>query len=300
MAEALQSLIRKERLPDGFAVVISNIYRLLTALIADRSRALARPIVVGINGCQGSGKSTMAAFVSELLRSEFGLNAPILSLDDLYLTLGERRELARLIHPLLLTRGVPGTHDVALGLKILDRLAWLGSGEALALPRFDKANDDRVPEADWPQVTGPVDVILFEGWCIGAMPQLAGDLDAPINRLETEDDPDGAWRRHVNGRLEADYLELWARIDLLAMLQAPSFEMVSAWRGEQERKLAQAASTGNAAAIMDEAALERFLMHYERLTRHMLQTMPEKADLLVAIGADRSLTWVKPGADGAG
>jgi D-glycerate 3-kinase len=242
----------------------------------------------------------MAAFISAMLRSEFGLNAPVLSLDDLYLTLAERRELARMVHPLLLTRGVPGTHDVALGLEILDRLARLGSGESLALPRFDKANDDRAPEDTWPRVAGPVDVILLEGWCLGAEPQPAADLAAPINQLEAYEDSDGTWRRHVNARLEKDYPALWARIDLLVMLQAPSFAKVRAWRGEQERKLASALAASKATAIMDEAALDRFLMHYERLTRHMLQTMPEKADVLIAIGADRSLTWAKPAGNAPG
>lgn len=300
MADPLQALITQERLPAGFSDIISNIYQPLSALIADRSRAAARPIVVGINGCQGSGKSTMAAFVSAMLQSEFGLNAPVLSLDDLYLTLAERRELAAAVHPLLTTRGVPGTHDVALGLQILDRLARLGSDESLALPRFDKANDDRAPEADWPRVAGPVDVILLEGWCLGAELQPATDLATPINRLEVEEDPEGTWRRHVNARLKKDYPALWARIDLLVMLQAPSFAIVRAWRGEQEHKLASAPAANKAAAIMDEAALDRFLMHYERLTRHMLQTMPERADVLIAIGADRRLTWARPAGHATG
>jgi D-glycerate 3-kinase len=235
--------------------------------------------VVGINGAQGSGKTTLCRFLEELLYQR-RLRAVTLSLDDLYLTKAERIALARNEYPLFATRGVPGTHDVALGQAILDNLR---AGEATTLPRFDKAADDRAP--DGKRVEGPVDVILFEGWCMGAVPQPAAALREPVNRLEAEEDPDGAWRREVNRRLATDYAELFGRIDLLVMVKVESFEAVRANRRLQEQKLAARDPEG--AAIMDDAALDRFLMHYERLTRWMLREMPERADALIEIGPDQ-------------
>jgi D-glycerate 3-kinase len=130
-----------------------------------------------------------------------------------------------------------------------------------------------------------VDVILFEGWCVGAVPQPAAALREPVNRLEAEEDADGTWRREVNRRLATDYAELFGRIDLLVMLKVESFEAVRANRRLQEQKLA--ARNPEGAALMDDAALDRFLMHYERLTRWMLREMPERADALIEIGPDQ-------------
>ncbi|MBN9506299.1 MAG: kinase [Altererythrobacter sp.] len=238
-----------------------------------------RPLVVGINGAQGSGKTTLCRFLEELLYQR-RLRTVTLSLDDLYLTKAERLTLAQDEHRLFAVRGVPGTHDVALGEAILDALR---AGRTTTLPRFDKAADDRAAEGKIAE--GPVDVILFEGWCVGAVPQPAAALRDPINRLEADEDPDGSWRREVNRRLATDYAELFARIDLLVMLKVESFEAVRANRRLQEQKLA--ARDPDGAALMDDTALDRFLMHYERLTRWMLQEMPTRADVLIPIGPDQ-------------
>src|SRR5690606_17219777 len=153
---------------------------------------------------------------------------------------------------------------------VLDRLL---AGKEADLPRFDKAADDRAPAAR--HVEGPVDVVLFEGWCMTAAPQPAARLHAPLNALERDEDREGIWRREVNRRLATDYAELFARIDLLVMLKVPDFEAVRANRRLQEQKL------GAGPAVMDEAALERFLAHYQRLTEHMFAEMPARADILV-------------------
>ncbi len=155
---------------------------------------------------------------------------------------------------------MPGTHDVDLGMDMLDNLL---AGRRADLPRFDKATDDRAPGTM--HVEGPVDVVLFEGWCVGAAPQPAAALATPVNSLEAEEDPEAAWRREVNRRLATDYAELFARIDLLVMLKVADFAAVRANRRRQEAKL------GAGPAVMDEAALDRFLMHYERLTRWQLR-----------------------------
>lgn len=274
----IDRLIEQEALPAAYRTIVERHWQPLADAIARRAGE-RRPLVVGINGAQGAGKSTLCRFLEALLEQR-GLRAATLSLDDLYLTRAERLALARDEHPLFATRGVPGTHDVALGEAILDALR---AGRATVLPRFDKAADDRAPNGT--TIEGPVDVVLFEGWCVGAVPQPAAILREPINRLEAEEDPDGTWRREVNRRLATDYAELFARIDLLVMLKVESFEAVRANRRLQEHKLAARNPTGE--ALMDDAALDRFLMHYERLTRWMLQEMPRRADVSIQIGPDQ-------------
>ena len=270
---AIDALIETEALPRDYAAVVELAWQPLADRIASEGK---RPLVVGINGAQGSGKTTLCRFLEELLYQR-RLRTMTLSLDDLYLTKAERLTLAQDEHPLFATRGVPGTHDVALGEAILDELR---AGRTTTLPRFDKAADDRAAEGKIAE--GPVDVILFEGWCVGAVPQPAAALRDPVNRLEADEDPDGSWRREVNRRLATDYAELFARIDLLVMLKVESFEAVRANRRLQEQKLAARDPAG--AALMDDTALDRFLMHYERLTRWMLQEMPTRADVLIPIG----------------
>ena len=268
-----------------FGRVVDAAYRPIASRIVALHAELGRPAVVGVCGAQGGGKSTLAEFVSVLLE-EGGLSAAVLSLDDLYLTHAERVRLARAVHPLLATRGVPGTHDVELGVEVIGALTRPGPSRPVALPRFDKAMDDRAPASAWPVVTAPVDVVIFEGWCVGARPQALAELEAPLNGLEREQDPDGRWRAYANARLADDYPSLFEPIDLLILLQAPGFDQVFAWRAQQEHELAArleaAGETGR--AVMDDEALARFVMHYERLTRHILREMPGRADVVVRLG----------------
>jgi D-glycerate 3-kinase len=280
MSTAVNHLIESEGLPDNYREVVDSHWRPLSEDIAERYYDNpGRPLVVGINGAQGSGKSTVAKFL-EVLLVEHNLRGVIVALDDLYLTRAERLALAANEHPLFATRGVPGTHDILLGETILDALR---AGRPATLPRFDKASDDRSPETDL--IDHPVEVILLEGWCVGAVPQPADALREPVNRLEAEEDPGGVWRREVNRRLATDYAELFARIDLLILLKVENFEAVRANRRLQEEKLALGNPGG--VAIMDDTALDRFLMHYERLSRWQLQEMPARADIVIPIGADQ-------------
>ncbi len=273
---ALRALVAAEDLPPDYLDVVERHWQPLAGRIAARA---GPALVVGINGAQGSGKTTLCRFLEVLLHQR-GLRAVTLSLDDLYLTRAERQETATEHHPLFATRGVPGSHDVARGEDLLDRLT---AGRPAALPRFDKAADDRSRESVL--IDPPVDIVLFEGWCLGARPQPAAALRQPVNRLEAEDDPQGLWRREVNRRLATDYAALFARLDMLVMLEVAGFEAVRANRRLQEEKLAH--RRPGAPALMDEAALDRFLMHYERLTRWMLAEMPARADIVIPIGPDQ-------------
>ncbi len=278
--DAVRRLIAAHGLPADFAAL--PWYRAIADAIV--ARAGDGPLLVGLCGSQGSGKSTMAAFLQALL-DEAGLPTAILSIDDLYLDLPERIALAEAVHPLLRTRGVPGTHDVALGMQVIDALFAPGTA---AIPRFAKANDRRFPPERWDAFAGPARIVILEGWCVGAAPQSAAELADPINALERDEDRDGGWRGYVNAALAGRYAELFGRIGLMLFLQAPSFDCVFAWRRLQETKLRQAAG-GTGAGLMDDAALARFIMHYERITRALLATMPERADLVAVLDAQHRI-----------
>ncbi len=245
--------------------------------IAGWHRAAGGTLVVGLSGPQGSGKSTLAAGLLAGLAAR-GLPTVCLGLDDIYLTRAERAQKAQAVHPLFATRGVPGTHDTALGARLLGALR--AGRVPLALPRFDKAADDRAGEDQWQHVETAPAVVLFEGWCIGAQPQPASALEKPVNQLEAEADADGLWRRAVNRALAGPYQLLWAELDRLIILEAPDWPTVCGWRAEQERK--------DNSASMDEQALARFMMHYQRTTQAKVATKPG-ADIVVSLAADRSV-----------
>ncbi|HAF41426.1 MAG TPA: kinase [Sphingobium sp.] len=257
-----------------------------SALAAQALAARADGLVVlGIAGAQGSGKSTLAVALKARLAAQ-GVACALLSIDDLYRTAAERAALARTVHPLLRTRGVPGTHDVALGLALI---AALERGEAAGLPRFDKAMDDRLPESAWDLAPAATRLLILEGWCVGARPQERAALAVPVNPLEAREDADGRWRCFVNAALAGVYQRLFARIDRLALLAAPDFAVVERWRNQQEEAL----RTRGGAGVMDAAQVARFIQHYERITRHMLAEMPGRADLLIALDANRRVTEVR-------
>lgn len=240
------------------------------------------PFVLGISGLQGSGKSTLAASLVAAARAR-GWDAVSLSLDDVYLTRAEREALSMDVHPLLRTRGVPGTHDLALLASILDNLGKALPDAPVRLPRFDKGRDDRLEPSSWPSVTAPPRLVVFEGWCLGVEPAAdSSELVEPINALERVEDADGRWRRWVDARL-VDYLPIWGRIDALVLLQAPSWDIVATWRDEAEEPLRR---RGDPAA-MDAVALSRFLQHYERISRRALETLGAKADLVIHLDAHR-------------
>jgi D-glycerate 3-kinase len=270
---------------------LTDIYIPLAAALKKKTESHDGPLVIGVNGAQGAGKSTLCRLLQIVLEQGFDQRVTSLSIDDLYLTYAERQKLAQQVHPLLATRGVPGTHDVELGLKLLSDLRELKAGQSLAIQRFDKAIDDRLRQEEWRQVTGPFDLILFEGWCVGALPQAEEALVEPINTLERDEDPELIWRRYVNQQLQESYLRLFAELDLLVMLKVPGLESVMKWRGIQEQKLASATEQ-QGHKIMNTAELQRFIMHYERLTRAMLQEMPGRAHIVLELNSKHQIDVV--------
>ncbi|HEX4480089.1 MAG TPA: kinase [Rudaea sp.] len=240
--------------------------------------------VIGLSGLQGSGKSTLAKQVIALAQSR-GVPALTMSIDDFYLGRAARKQLARDVHPLLITRGVPGTHDVSLVNFTLDALRDASPKKPARIPHFDKGTDTRLPPSRWRHVKHPPRFVILEGWCIGVPPQSNTELIRPINELERTQDADGTWRHWVNDQLRRNYVPLWKRFDELAILQAPSFDVVLKWRDEQERAL----RARHAARAQTTAQLKTFLQHYERLSRQALKKLPALADLRLVLDTKRGV-----------
>ncbi|WP_454832030.1 kinase [Pseudoxanthomonas wuyuanensis] len=255
----------------------------LVAAALDAALTLPAAVpVFAIAGLQGSGKSTLAAQVAALA-GQRGRTAAVLSIDDFYLDKATRQRLARDVHPLLATRGPPGTHDVDSACATLDALK---QGIATTLPRFDKLADDTAPRASWPRLDGAADLVIIEGWLLGTPAEDEAALAEPVNALERNEDPDGRWRRYCNDALRRDYPALWRRFDALWFLQPPGFEAVSQWRWQQEQQLARE-QPGKPA--MDYGQVQRFIGFFERVSRQALRTLPGIADRTIRLDAQRHL-----------
>jgi D-glycerate 3-kinase len=276
-----EEFLSRHGLPDKFSDLIDAYYSPLAEWVVQRHEP-GQTLFLGIGGAQGTGKSTLATFLQFALESDAGLRVAVMSLDDFYLTKAERKELARRVHPLLETRGVPGTHDMQLLATCIEQLKNPDNRTKIPVPRFDKIMDDRADPDTWPELTGPIDLIILEGWCIGCRPQSDDALVQPINSLERDEDPSGEWRRYVNEQLNESYADLFAQLDALIFLRAPGMGAVYRWRLEQEEKLA-ANTVDGAAGIMDSEQVARFVQYFERLTRESLVSLPDYADFVLEL-----------------
>jgi D-glycerate 3-kinase len=281
LGEQLEALAAAEALPGDYPAMARRWFTPLAEWLVARRQRQEAPLLVGVNGAQGTGKTTACAVLCLMLEAR-GLRGLTLALDDFYLDRASRLKLARQVHPLLATRGVPGTHEIDLLSETLERLL---DGQPVALPVFDKAQDDRLPRQRWRQAE-PADVLLFEGWCVGARPESEAALAEPLNALEATEDVDATWRHYVNRQLAGPYASLFSRLHALVMLRAPSLQRVMEWRQLQEEKLARNRS---GAGVMSPREVEHFVEHYERVTRHCLAEMPSRADYLLEVGDDHKI-----------
>ncbi|MFT7682063.1 MAG: D-glycerate 3-kinase [Moritella dasanensis] len=250
------------------------------------------PVLVGINGCQGAGKSTLADYLATYLTSEYKMNVAVLSLDDFYYSHQQRKNLSVHEHHLLQTRGVPGTHNLSLAHDTLDKLQSATNNTApVALPRFNKTTDNPYPESAWPVIHGVVDVIILEGWCLGVQPQTDEALLEPVNNLEATKDKYGIWRRYVNDQIKYHYADLYKRLDMLVMLKAPNFDTAFQWRLEQELKLKQQTLTLSTSLdrVMSESEIKLFTAYFQRLTAHGLITLPNLCNWVFELDAKRNM-----------
>ena len=281
------ALIKQLQLPDSFFDIVRDVYLPLSRIIMQRKKQ--QPLLVSINGAQGTGKSTMTTFLRRIIESDMRCHVADLSLDDFYSIRENRMSLAKNVHPLFATRGVPGTHDVALIEQVLDQLV---NHQPCLIPRFNKAIDDRDDESKWTEFNQPVEVILFEGWCNNSPLQDQQALQQPVNELERNEDAQGIWRQYVNQQL-LDYKQrLFDHADMCVMLKAPDFECIYQWRSLQEQKLRTSSKHLEDSLLMNETQLARFIQHYERISRHTLAHLPDIADIVLPIAADHTITTI--------
>ena len=279
--------LQTHQLDETYLLAANRRFQPLVASLAAYHSENSVPLLVAMNGSQGSGKSTLCDYLVAALGSQNQLVAVSLSLDDFYCTRVERKQLSKDVHPLLATRGVPGTHDISLLNSTLDALLEARPASTVRVPRFNKARDERRSESEWDVVSGAVDIVILEGWCLGARPQNALQLASPVNTLEEIEDEGGVWRSYVNEVLRKEFLPLYERVDQWIMLQAPSFDCVYRWRLEQEHKLAAGLSPDPESNIMDDNEIARFIQYYQRLTQQCVQFLPAEVNHLFQLDEHR-------------
>ena len=240
------------------------------------------PYFIGLTGGQGSGKTTLSIFIQKILEDVFKKRSVGFSIDDIYKTKEEREKIAKKIHPLCSVRGVPGTHNIGLGNKTIDSLFRAQSNTYTYIPSFSKILDMHHPKKDWRKYKGRPDFIFFDAWCGGAKPIPDKKWRPPLNKLEKEKDPDQVWARWSNNELAGDYQKLFYRFDKLIFIQVAKMENVYENRWLQEKNMSKGIKDEELLKnIMNKDQIKNFVMHYERLTRHILDEMPNQADIVI-------------------
>ncbi len=278
------SFLKKEKIfGKSYSIKIKNlkkIYIPMSFWIEDRYKKKGKTLFLGFSGGQGSGKTTITAILKIILRKFFKREVYISSIDDFYKTLKKRDEMSQKIHPLFKTRGVPGTHDINFMIKLFNNLKKKKFKKIL-LPKFNKAADDRLQKKYWYKIKKKPQIVILEGWCVGAKPQTNLMIKKPINVLEKKEDQNLIWRKHVNGKLKKEYKKIFSMIDDLIFMKIPSFKMVFKWRLLQENKLKKRSHSKK--KIMSYRAIKRFIMFYERITLQMIKDLSKSASIVMLL-----------------
>ena len=247
-----------------------------------------RPYFVGLAGGQGTGKTTISSLIRIILTKYFKLNVFRISIDDFYKTRKERINLSKRVHPMLLTRGVPGTHDVNMMLNFFKN-SKSKKFKRLKLPTFNKAIDDRFNKKKWYDLKKRPDVIIFEGWCVGAKSEKNNTLKKTINSLEKAKDQKQIWRKYVNKELKSNYKNLYSQLNCLIYLKAKNFSLLQKWRLKQERKLWLRSKGNTNLKIMSKGDVLNFMQTYQRITQNMFRNMPKYASVIFNLNSNHQI-----------
>ncbi len=268
---------------------LKNFYMPISKIIYKDYLKNKKTRIIGLSGGQGSGKSTISQLLKIVLKTKFNLDTVVFSIDDFYKTYKERKKMSKNVNHLFLTRGVPGTHETKLLYECLKNLKK-NKFKKLLVPRFDKSVDDRCLKSKWTKVLKKPNIVIFEGWCVGAKPQKYSNLIKPANNLEKFEDKNLVWRKKVNNELKNEYKKIFQLIDDLIFLKVPSFRYVYKWRLLQEKKLQK---TSKGKKIMTTKEIKKFIMFYERITCNMIKTLGSKAKILINIDSKHRLKSIK-------
>ena len=247
-----------------------------------------KPYFVGLAGGQGTGKTTISSLIKIIITKYFKLKVFRISIDDFYKTRKERTNLSKRVHPMLLTRGVPGTHDINMMLNFF-RKAKSKNFKRIKLPTFNKAIDDRFSKKYWYDLRNKPDVIIFEGWCVGAKPEKNITLKKTINSMEKVKDQKQVWRKYVNQQLKSKYKNLYSQLNCLIYLKAKNFSLLQKWRLKQERKLWLKSKKNSNLKIMGRGDVINFMQTYQRITQNMFRFMPKHASIILNLNSNHQI-----------
>ena len=281
---------KKEKFKNKDQMIKSHIIPLCFWI--NKKRKDKKTLLVGLAGGQGTGKTTISTLLRLVLVKYFKLQVFKISIDDFYKTRKERILLSKNKHPLLLTRGVPGTHDIKL-MTNLFRKVKKNTFRSISIPKFDKSIDDRCKKNSWFKLKKKPDILILEGWCVGARAEGSRSLNRPINVLEKNADKKKIWRSYVNNQLKSKYSKLFDQLDSLLYLKAKNFKLLKRWRLKQEKKLKMKSGTKKNSKIMNEREVETFMMTYQRITQNMFKNAPKYSSAVIDLNENHQIKKVK-------
>ena len=287
------SFLRKEKIFDKSTeskiLSLKRIYIPISFWIENKYKKKGKTLFLGFSGGQGSGKTTVVKILKIILKKFFKRKIHTSSIDDFYKTLKDRNKMSYTAHPLFKTRGVPGTHDINL-IKKFFYFIKRKNFKKTKLPKFDKSIDDRLKKKYWFNVKERPEIVILEGWCVGAQPQPNSLIKKPLNILEKYEDQDLIWRKHANEKLKNEYKRLFTMIDHFIFMKIPNFDMVSKWRLLQENKLRKKSHSKK--KIMSYNEIKRFIMFYERITLQMIKDLSKSASVVMLLKKNHEIKKV--------
>jgi len=268
---------------------LKKIYIPISFWIENKYKKKGETLILGFSGGQGSGKTTVTGILKIILKKFFKRRIHVSSIDDFYKTLEDRNKISNKIHPLLKTRGVPGTHDINL-VKNFFNIIRKKKFKKIKLPKFEKAMDNRLEKKYWFNIKQKPEIVILEGWCVGARPQSNSLIKRPINILEKYEDKDLKWRKYVNEKLKKEYKKLFLMIDHLIFMKIPNFKVVFKWRLLQEKKLKKKSYSNK--KIMSYNEIKRFIMFYQRITLQMIKDLSKSASIVMLLNKNHEIKKV--------
>ena len=268
---------------------LKKIYIPISFWIENKYKKKGETLILGFSGGQGSGKTTVTGILKIILKKFFKRRIHVSSIDDFYKALEDRNKISNKIHPLLKTRGVPGTHDINL-VKNFFNIIRKKKFKKIKLPKFEKAMDNRLEKKYWFNIKQKPEIVILEGWCVGAKAQPNFMIKKPINTLEKYEDQDFTWRIHVNEMLKKEYKKIFEMIDYFIFMKIPNFGVVLKWRFIQERKLGKKSHSKR--NIMSYNEIKRFIMFYQRITLQMIKDLSKSASVVMLLKKNHEIKKV--------